>query len=38
MFLINVQLGIVAFMVAARLIENLPGTGVTVPLDWLGVL
>jgi MFS family permease len=38
MFLINVPLGIVAFIVATRLIENLPGTGVTVPLDWLGVL
>ncbi|MGH3292389.1 MAG: MFS transporter, partial [Trebonia sp.] len=38
MFLINVPLGIVAFIVATRVIENLPGTGVTVPLDWLGVL
>jgi EmrB/QacA subfamily drug resistance transporter len=38
MFLINVPLGIVAFIVATRLIENLPGTGVTAPLDWLGVL
>jgi EmrB/QacA subfamily drug resistance transporter len=38
MFLINVPLGIVAFTVATRLIENLPGTGVRAPLDWLGVL
>jgi MFS family permease len=38
MFLINVPLGIVAFTVATRLIENLPGTGVAAPLDWLGVL
>jgi EmrB/QacA subfamily drug resistance transporter len=38
MFLINVPLGIVAFTVATRLIENLPGTGITAPLDWLGVL
>jgi EmrB/QacA subfamily drug resistance transporter len=38
MFLINVPLGIVAFAFATRLIENLPGTGVTAPLDWLGVL
>ena len=38
MFLINVPLGIVAFTVAARLIKNLPGTGVTAPLDWPGVL
>ena len=38
MFLINGPLGIVAFIVATRVIENLPGTGVTVPLDWLGVL
>jgi hypothetical protein len=38
MFLINVPLGIVAFTVATRLVENLPGTGVTAPLDWLGVL
>jgi EmrB/QacA subfamily drug resistance transporter len=38
MFLINVPLGIIAFAVATRLIENLPGTGVTAPLDWLGVL
>ena len=38
MFLINVPLGIAAFAVATRLIENLPGAGVTAPLDWLGVL
>jgi EmrB/QacA subfamily drug resistance transporter len=38
MFLINVPLGIVAFTVAARLIESRPGAGVTAPLDWLGVL
>lgn len=38
MFLINVPLGIVAFTVATRLIVNLPGTGVSAPLDWLGVL
>lgn len=38
MFLINVPLGIVAFTVAARLIENLPGTGVAAPLDWPGAL
>ena len=38
MFLINVPLGIVAFTVATRLIENLPGTGLAAPLDWLGVL
>jgi len=38
MFLINVPLGIIAFCVAWRLVENLPGTGVTTPLDWVGVL
>ncbi|HEX4834025.1 MAG TPA: MFS transporter [Trebonia sp.] len=38
MFLINVPLGIAAFAVAWRLIQDLPGTGVSVPLDWLGVL
>jgi EmrB/QacA subfamily drug resistance transporter len=39
MFLINVPLGIVAFTIATRLIENLPGTGIRqAPLDWLGVL
>ena len=39
MFLINVPLGIVAFTVATRLIENLPGTGIRqAPLDWPGVL
>jgi EmrB/QacA subfamily drug resistance transporter len=38
MFLINVPLGILAFAVAWRLIENLPGAGVPAPLDWLGVL
>jgi len=39
MFLINVPLGIVAFTIATRLIENLPGTGTRqAPLDWLGVL
>jgi EmrB/QacA subfamily drug resistance transporter len=43
MFLINVPLGIIAFGVAWRLVENLPGTGpgpggAAAPLDWLGVL
>jgi EmrB/QacA subfamily drug resistance transporter len=39
MFLINVPLGIIAFAVAARLIEPAPVTaGGQAPLDWLGVL
>jgi EmrB/QacA subfamily drug resistance transporter len=38
MFLINVPLGIVAFAVAWRLIDNRAGTGATAPLDWLGAL
>src|SRR5258707_12957687 len=37
MFLINVPLGVIALAVGWRLVENLPGTGVTAPLDWLGV-
>jgi EmrB/QacA subfamily drug resistance transporter len=39
MFLINVPLGIIAFAVAARLIERLPvAAGGQAPLDWVGVL
>ena len=38
MFLINVPLGVIAFAVAWRLVENLTGTGVPAPLDWPGVL
>jgi EmrB/QacA subfamily drug resistance transporter len=38
MFLINVPLGVAAFAIAWRLIENQPGTGTPAPLDWIGVL
>ncbi|WP_329563197.1 MFS transporter [Kitasatospora sp. NBC_01266] len=37
LFLINIPLGIVAFGVAWRLIEN-TGAGTPPPLDWVGVL
>ena len=44
MFLINVPLGMIAFPIAWRLVENLPGTGPAglggkaAPLDWPGVV
>jgi len=39
MFLINVPLGIAAFIIAARLIESQPASGGgQAPLDWVGVL
>ncbi len=37
-FLINVPLGVVAFVVASRLIKNVEGHERPGPLDWLGVL
>jgi MFS family permease len=38
MFLINVPLGVIALAVGWRLVDNLPGTGVTAPLDWPGMV